>query len=167
MLNKKNRTKSSRGHIAAIISTVILSGIITVQSCKQEQPVKVNMTSPNVENSIGSDEEDVEWYGPAVFYEDDSLRTTAYKMPEFKGNLMQYIIDNIKYPKYAWDNKIEGKVIVKFIVDKNGEIAQKQILSSPDDSLSQSVIDMLYNMPTWKPGEDEKGKNWLCGLNCP
>ncbi len=75
------------------------------------------------------------------------------KMPEFDGDLMAYLGKSIKYPKYAKDKKIEGRVIAKFFVNERGEIEDITVVKSPHESLSASAVDVIRKMPRWKPGE--------------
>ncbi len=82
-------------------------------------------------------------------------------MPEFKGgidSLMSFVRQNLKYPDWERENKIEGKVFVSFIVDKNGKIAEPKILRSVQGSknFDKEVIRMIKNMPDWTPGQQDK-----------
>ena len=75
--------------------------------------------------------------------------------PKFPGGevaLMKFIRDNIRYPKEAADNGIEGRVFVKYIVDKDGSITNPQIVRSVSKELDEEVIRLVKSMPKWKPG---------------
>jgi periplasmic protein TonB len=67
----------------------------------------------------------------------------------------RYIGMNIKYPKEAREKKVTGKVIVEFVVERDGSISAKniKILKSPHDSLSQEARRLLQNAPDWIPGK--------------
>lgn len=67
----------------------------------------------------------------------------------------RYIGMNIKYPKAARDKKVTGKVIVEFVVERDGSISSKniKILKSPHDSLSEEARRLIKNAPDWIPGK--------------
>jgi len=81
----------------------------------------------------------------------------ADKMPEPTYDIKDFLARNIHYPEYARKSGIAGRVIVKFIVDENGNVLQPVVLSSPDQSLSDETIRVMNTMPKWTPGEN-KGK---------
>jgi TonB family protein len=83
--------------------------------------------------------------------------TYVERMPEPTYKLSQFISENIKYPSYAKINKIEGRVVVKFVVNDKGEITNPAIVRSPDTSLSNAALDIVNKLPKWTPGE-QKGK---------
>lgn len=66
-----------------------------------------------------------------------------------------YIARNIQYPKEARTANITGKVIVEFVVEKNGSISSENIkvLKSPHKSLGDEAIRLMKNSPQWIPGK--------------
>lgn len=77
------------------------------------------------------------------------------QMPEFPGGMaecMKYIARNIKYPTLAQEAKIEGRVIVRFIVGKDGYTSNFEILHGVCPALDAEAIRVLAQMPRWKPG---------------
>ena len=82
--------------------------------------------------------------------------------PVFPGGqsaLDDYIKDNIKYPAPAMENEIEGKVLIQFIVDENGNVTGTTVLSKPlGYGIEQEAMRVVSNMPQWTPGK-VKGKN--------
>ena len=82
-------------------------------------------------------------------------------MPQFPGGeaeLMKYISNNIKYPPIAAENGIEGRVVVRFVVEKNGKVSDINILRSVDPSLDKEAARVIRSMPTWIPGM-QNGRN--------
>ena len=83
-------------------------------------------------------------------------------MPAYRGGqqaLIQFLSENVKYPEDARKNGIEGRVIVQFVVDKDGSIVKVKVLrSGGDKSLDNEAIRVIKSMPNWKPGT-ERGKN--------
>ena len=83
------------------------------------------------------------------------------QMPQFPGGeaeLMKYISNNIKYPPIAAENGIEGRVVVRFVVEKNGKVSDINILRSVDPSLDKEAARVIRSMPTWIPGM-QNGRN--------
>lgn len=92
-------------------------------------------------------------------------------MPEFKGgmdSLLSFINLNLKYPDWEKENKIEGKVFVNFVVDKNGKIKNAKILKTVKGSknFDIEVLRVINNMPDWIPGQQD-GKNVDVQFNLP
>lgn len=66
----------------------------------------------------------------------------------------RYIGMNLQYPKEAREKKITGKVIVEFVIEKDGTISSKNIkvLKSPHNALSGEAVRIIKNAPDWIPG---------------
>ena len=62
-----------------------------------------------------------------------------------------FIGNNIKYPKVAYMNNIQGQVVVEFIVEADGSITNANVLSSPSDDMSKECLRMVALSPKWKP----------------
>ncbi len=80
------------------------------------------------------------------------------QMPEFVGGevaMMQFIKDNMKYPEAAKSNGVEGKVKVKFTVNKNGSLSDFNIISKEKlgYGCEEEAIRLIKSMPNWKPGK--------------
>lgn len=76
-------------------------------------------------------------------------------MPQFPGgnsDLMRYLGANIKYPTIAAENDIEGRVVLKFVVGKDGNISDIQVIRSLDPSCDREAIRVVKSMPKWIPG---------------
>lgn len=75
--------------------------------------------------------------------------------PSFIGGetaMLKFLSDNLIYPETAKTNNIKGRVIVEFIVDKNGNISSPKVLRSPNKILDEEAIRVVSKMPKWKPG---------------
>ena len=74
----------------------------------------------------------------------------------FKGNELNFLNDWIykylKYPKDLVAKGIQGKVIVEFIIEKDGVLSNAQIVKSDDDALDAAVLKVVNASPKWKPG---------------
>lgn len=77
------------------------------------------------------------------------------QMPEFPGGiqeLMSFLSKNIKYPKAAHENGIQGRVIVQFVIEKDGTPTEFEIMRSVNPDLDAEALRVLGEMPKWKPG---------------
>ncbi|GHT31642.1 hypothetical protein FACS189434_01740 [Bacteroidia bacterium] len=77
-------------------------------------------------------------------------------MPQFPGGqeaLYKFIAQNLRYPFYAAKNGIQGRVMLRFIVQKDGSITNIKVISSPDESLSNEAVRVIMAMPNWIPGK--------------
>ncbi len=76
-------------------------------------------------------------------------------MPEFPGGLnacLKFLADHVAYPKEAAEKKIQGRVIVQFVVMKDGSIANARVIRSVDPLLDAEALRVIGLMPKWKPG---------------
>lgn len=77
------------------------------------------------------------------------------QMPEFPGGidkLMSFLNSNIRYPKTAYDKNIQGRVVVQFVVEKDGTPTEFKVMRSVDPDLDNEALRVLSEMPKWKPG---------------
>ncbi len=78
------------------------------------------------------------------------------QMPSFPGGpsaLMQYLSSNIKYPVVAQENGVQGRVVVSFVVERDGSITDVQVARSVDPSLDREAMRVVRSMPKWIPGK--------------
>ena len=81
--------------------------------------------------------------------------SALYQMPEFPGGmeaLNTYLRNNIRYPQEAQKAGIQGRVIIQFIVSKDGSITDAEVVESVDPQLDAEGLRLIKNMPRWKPG---------------
>lgn len=84
----------------------------------------------------------------------------AEQMPEFPGGmkeLLKFLQDNLKYPENAMKNNVQGRVIVQFVVEKDGTLTEFKVARSVDPDLDAEALRVLQTMPKWKPGM-QRGK---------
>jgi protein TonB len=82
----------------------------------------------------------------------NKVYTVAEQMPSFKGNVNQWLAQNLTYPATAAENGIQGKVVLKFVVDENGNVSDVQVVRSVDPSLDREAVNTVKRMPKWNPG---------------
>ena len=90
------------------------------------------------------------------------MPTIRPEIPEFPGGwsaFMQWLTKNLKYPSAAQKNKVQGTVVITFIVNKDGSIADTRVSTSVDPVLDAEALRVMKMMPKWKPGMD---RNKVC-----
>ena len=78
------------------------------------------------------------------------------EMPQFPGGhnaLLEFLTKNIKYPKSAEKEGIQGRVIVTFVVDKDGTINNQKVVKSVHPALDAEALRIVGSMPKWVPGK--------------
>ena len=83
---------------------------------------------------------------------------TVEVMPEFPGGMeemIKFLQMNIKYPEQAAKDKIEGRVIVQFIVDKTGQVSDVQVARSVSEELDAEAVRVVKSMPQFIPGRQD------------
>jgi protein TonB len=101
--------------------------------------------------------------------EDDAIFVVAENAPEFPGgedSLYAYIARNIVYPEAAKKEKIEGRVFVTFVVEKDGQVSSVKLLRDIGGGCGQEAIRVVKSMPKWKPGT-QRGKPVRFQFNMP
>lgn len=87
---------------------------------------------------------------------DDKVYDVVEQMPSFPGGpaaLLQYLNNNIRYPKVAEANGIQGRVTVQFVVEKDGSISGVKTMKSAEPSLDHEAERIVKSMPKWNPGK--------------
>ena len=103
-------------------------------------------------------------------YDSDEVFYSTAVMPEFPGGekaLIKYINKHIKYPRYAQDNNIQGKVIVQFVVEKDGSIGEVKIVRSIDKDLDREAVRVCKSLPKFIPARNANGDPIRVWYTCP
>ena len=141
----------------------------TEQQQVQKAPEKISTTTSELVIGDGSgvvEGADVKEAAPetavdnAAGQEQPIKFTVVQKIPEFPGGwsaFMQWLTKNLKYPVAAQKSRIQGTVVVSFIVNKDGSVANIKVSTSVDPLLDNEALRVMKMMPKWKPGID-KGK---------
>lgn len=97
---------------------------------------------------------------------EDDVFEVVQNMPEFPGGglpkLIEFIQQNVRYPQSALQSKLEGRVIVQVIIDKDGSVTQPKILRSInpvlniDNAFCEEALRIVSIMPKWKPGSQHE-----------
>ena len=136
---------------------------------KVEEVLQIAENDANVEEStIQSSEENNQAveikYVPVEVEEEEPEEQQIFQvveeMPEFPGGMaecLKFIGKNIKYPTIAQENGTQGRVIVQFVVNRDGSIVDAKVVRSVDPYLDKEALRVINTMPKWKPGM-QRGK---------
>lgn len=89
--------------------------------------------------------------------EDDTPFVRVEQMPSFMGgDLMKFrnwVQSKVRFPQIAQENNISGRVLLMFVIERDGTLTNIQVLQTPDSSLSDEAIRVLKTSPKWTPGK--------------
>ena len=150
----------------------------TVQEQEQKQPEQQKAKTQVLADVLTIVSHDTKIDTPALLFSDDAsafddfefeveevveniieeeIFVTAEEMPTFQGGdlskFRNWVQSNVKYPQIALENGIQGNVVIKFVVEKDGKLSNIQVLQSPDKTLSDAAGQVLQKSPKWKPGK--------------
>ena len=149
MLQRKQSNRTSLLKYS-IIAPLLLGMAFSYTACTEQNIVKQSAIDATKEAEAASLKNGV-YNGEEVFFKIDTP-------PNFPGGmkaLYAFLGENIQYPATAKSEGVSGRVFVKFIVDKNGEIQNPEILQSPDTRLADEAIRVIQGMPKWEPGKQD------------
>ena len=92
--------------------------------------------------------------------EEQQIFQVVEEMPEFPGGMgecMKFLGKNIKYPTISQENGVQGRVIVQFVVNRDGSIVDPVVVRGVDPYLDKEALRVIQMMPKWKPGK-QRGK---------
>lgn len=156
-----------------VLATVQVTQIAIVDADKVKNEVmdmdaqKEDNTARGVVTQEGSDDADkfkavqeqvvVKEPEPEVKHEPEKIFTAVEQQAEFPGGmgaLMKWLSNNIRYPESAQQNDIQGRVVVKFVVEKDGSIGNPTIVKGVDRDLDREALRVVGKMPKWQPGKN-------------
>lgn len=155
-----------------VLATVQVTQIAIVDADKVKNEVmdmeeqKEDNTARGVVNQEGSDDADkfkavqeqvvVKEPEPEKPVEEEIFQAVE-QQAEFPGGtaaLMKWLSNNIRYPEAAQQNDIQGKVVVKFVVEKDGSIGAASVVKGVDKDLDREALRVVKKMPKWQPGKN-------------
>ncbi len=86
---------------------------------------------------------------------DDKVYDVCEQMPTYEGGdaaLLKYLTDSVKYPELAKKHGVQGRVVIGFIVEKDGSLTDIKVLRSVDITLDAEALRVVKGMPKWIPG---------------
>ena len=125
------------------ISALVLLVIIFVPAGANAQNKKVKKTQTHKETAT-----------------DDKVYEVCEQMPTYEGGdvaLLKYLTDSVKYPELAKKHGVQGRVVIGFIVEKDGSLTDVKVLRHVDIALDAEALRVVKGMPKWIPGcQDEQ-----------
>ena len=126
------------------------------QRTGNEEPLKLSIKKPATIDDIQA-----VGYAPTAKANDPAAEQgevfqVVEEQPMFPGGmqeLMKFMQTNIRYPKEAQERGIQGRVIVQFVVNKDGSISEECVVRSVDSQLDAEAIRIIRSMPNWTPGK--------------
>ncbi|MDE7343002.1 MAG: energy transducer TonB, partial [Muribaculaceae bacterium] len=157
-----------------VLATVQVTQIAIVDADQVKNEVldmetqKEDNTARGVVNQEGADDADkfkavveqvvvVEPEPVVEKHEPEKIFVAVEQPAEFPGGaaaMMKWLSNNIRYPESAQQNGISGRVVVKFVVEKDGSIGNPTIVKGVDRDLDQEALRVVKRMPKWQPGKN-------------
>ncbi len=154
-----------------ILNTVKVTELLIAkdEEVKAEDEIKTQDELQETETAFGSTDFDkgtddrnvVREYKNEVIVEEkkpepEQVFTAVEQMPQFPGGdaaLMKFLSSNINYPQVAMENGVQGRVIVQFVVTKNGSVGEVKVLRSVDRDLDKEAVRLCKSLPKFIPGK--------------
>ena len=105
----------------------------------------------------------------AVPLVEDTIYNVVEEMPQFPGGVskqMEFISQNLQYPKSAQEQGIQGRVIAQYVVEKDGSVSNIRVIRGVSEELDAEAVRVLKLMPKWTPGK-QNGKPVRCRYTIP
>ena len=150
MMNKKK--SNAAGHIKYALfvlpafALLVAGNISCSQDASQTEDAKEEVVAP-----VSPETKEA----PADSTAKEEVFMVAEQMPEFPGGMkemLKFLQENEKYPENAMKNNVQGRVIVQFVIEKDGTPTEFKVLRSVDPDLDAEALRVLQTMPKWKPG---------------
>ena len=90
----------------------------------------------------------------------------AASFPGGMGECMKWLGKNIKYPTISQENGVQGRVIVQFVINRDGSIVDAKVVRGVDPYLDKEALRVVNQMPKWSPGK-QRGKAVRCQFTLP
>lgn len=166
----ENKSNSRKIGIIAFAVLLVLGGFYF--TAKQSNEKSTESTTPLVEKTIdeNAQKQNKEEKQDAYSTQSENQATNSSlekvydvveEMPSFPGGqgaLMSYLGSHIEYPLDAQENGVEGRVIVSFVVERDGSIFDAKVVRSVAPSLDHEAMRVVKSMPKWTPGK-QNGEN--------
>ncbi len=133
--------------------TLIPTSIEPISATNHTNDKKTRTSETNVANPISSSQ----LIDNETTLNDNEIFVVIDEQAEFPGGLpalMKWLSQQIRYPEAAQQNDIQGRVVVRFVVEKDGSIGQVTIVKGINKDLDSEAIRIVKNMPKWHPGKN-------------
>ena len=173
--------KSQRSRLIKLLALIPIVGVALALNAKtvtdyvydepqKQQPIKKGKKAGNIKmggnqtiqvveqdktdnRQVDADDEIVSI--ETVVSDDKKVFDVVEEMPQFPGGapkLLEYLSENIRYPKEAMEADKQGRVIATFVVREDGSISDARVVKSVDPQLDEEALRVINAMPNWEPG---------------
>ena len=157
MMNRHSTNPWARLRVLLMLPVVALS-VIVASACKQDTKSEMNVVT---QDAPASDDYwvDIEEYDIVEADSTDEVFWVVDQRPEFPGGeaaLMEYLRSNLEYPERCKENKVQGRVFISFVVNKDGSIVEPAVVKSAGPAgveLDVEALRVVSSMPAWTPGK--------------
>ena len=142
--------------VAAVVTASVQQDNAVQSEMQSPEPVQVEAVPQLVE--VEAEEQPVEENPVEPVPESKNVYESVEQMPEFPGGMeemMKFLQQNIQYPASAAKNKVEGRVILQFVVEKDGQIGEVKVARSVDPELDAEALRVVKSMPNFIPGRQD------------
>ena len=142
--------------VAAVVTASVQQDNAVQSEMQSPEPVQVEAVPQPVE--VEAEEQPVEENPVEPVPESKNVYESVEQMPEFPGGMeemMKFLQQNIQYPASAAKNKVEGRVVLQFVVEKDGQIGEVKVARSVDPELDAEALRVVKSMPNFIPGRQD------------
>ncbi len=152
-LNMMKKIRSNKlTQLKVLITLPVIIAMVIFVSCSKElldvRAEKSKEVKQFDTQDVNEDENNVDG---EVFY-------VVEEMPQFPGGelgLRKFIAMNVKYPQEARENNVQGKIYVRFIVTKTGDVDSVTVVRGVDPVLDDEAVRVIKTLPKWTPGKQK------------
>ncbi len=160
MMNRHSTNPWARLRALLMLPAVALS-VIVASACKQDTNSEMNLKTQDA--SPSSVFVDIQECEECETEEADTSQVfmVVEEMPKFPGGeeaLFDYLRSNLQYPERCKENKIQGRVLITFVVNKDGNIVEPAVIKSAGPEgveLDVEALRVISSMPAWTPGKQK------------
>lgn len=158
MMNRHSTNPWARLRVLLMLPVVALS-VIVASACKQDANSEMNLKTQDA--SPSSVFVDIQECEECETEEADTSQVfmVIEQQPEFPGGeeaMFEYLRSNLQYPEKCKENKIQGRVLVAFVINKDGKIVEPEVVKSAGPEgveLDVEALRVVSEMPAWTPGK--------------
>ena len=129
-----------------------LASLVSLVAVAQQHPTRLEPTALNASNDNVTAKPVA---GAAV--DDSQAFVKVDKMPSFQdGDLFTFrnwVMMRLRYPKAAYENGVQGRVLLSFVIERDGSLSNIKVLQTPHPSLSDEAVRVVKSSPKWSPGK--------------
>ena len=158
MMMKKKSNPWARAKYLYVLPVAAICAIACTQSPKSadnaDEQASVNQLNAEEVAKLENSSETTQVEMKEIFQ-------VVEEMPEFPGGMgecLSFLNKNLKYPTICQENGVQGRVIVQFVITKEGDVVNPRVVRGVDPHLDAEALRVIKMMPKWKPGK-QRGKD--------